>query len=235
MAQATIGPFSQTASTAGSGALPRVAMLPIYGNLADFLHAIGDIKPSRVLLNPWPGTATEKDLVEFVDRDKRLVELIDGTLVEKAVGSNESIIAGAILSAINQFIRGRKLGVVGGEAFMARMISGRVRMPDVSYVSFDRFPDRTFPKTPITPMGPDLAVEVLSESNTRAEMDQKLKEYFSSGTKLAWIVDPESESVEVYLGPEKPERIQHQGESVDGGAVLPGLIIPLNDIFHPYE
>jgi Uma2 family endonuclease len=218
-----------------SSTVPPARGESAYDNLAEFLHALGDISPHRVLLDPPPGTATEQDMLLLVERDKRMVELIDGTLVEKGVGSIESIIATSIATAISNFIKPRKIGIVAGEAFMARMRTGRVRMPDVSFVSFDRFPDRIFPKSPITPLGPDLAVEVLSVTNTRAEMDQKLKEYFSSGTRLAWIADPDTETLEVYLSPEKPVRVLTIAESVDGGDVLPGFSMTLQDIFHPYE
>ena len=70
----------------------------------------------------------------------------------------------------------RKLGTVGGEAFLTRMSSGRVRMPDVCFTSFDRLPGRKASRDPITAIAPDLAIEVLSESNTRPEIAQKLKE-----------------------------------------------------------
>ena len=57
------------------------------------LGATGLVLLSRIRFDPWPGTATEADLLRFVERDKRLCELIDGTLVEKPVGWEESAIA----------------------------------------------------------------------------------------------------------------------------------------------
>lgn len=237
MAQLTIGQLPpKTATTGGPPEFPsgRLAIPPVYNTLAEFVHALGDISPSRILFDPWPGTATEKDLIEFVDRDKRLVELIDGTLVEKPVESYESLIAGLILRAILNFVLPRKLGTVGGEAFLTRMSSGRVRMPDVSFTCFERLPGGKASREPINPVSPDLAVEVLSESNTRREIDQKLEEFFQSGTQLAWIFDPKAQSVEVYLNANARELKLHIDDSLDGGSVLPGFQLSLREVFETY-
>jgi hypothetical protein len=45
-----------------------------FQNVAELIHALGDIPPSRIILNPLPGTATEADVLRFVERDKRLCE-----------------------------------------------------------------------------------------------------------------------------------------------------------------
>lgn len=61
--------------------------------LADLLHRLGDIPASRVLIDPPLGTATEKDVIAVHARDGRLCELVDGTLVEKTMGFDESRVA----------------------------------------------------------------------------------------------------------------------------------------------
>jgi Uma2 family endonuclease len=212
-----------------------MAIPPKFDNGEEFVHGLGDVPLSRIVFDPWPGTATEQDLIDFVDHDdKRLVELIDGTLVEKVVGSWESIIAALIVRAILNFVSPRKLGIVGGEAFPTRTTPGRVRIPDVSFVSFDRLPGRKVSRESINPISPDLAIEVLSESNTHREIDQKLKEFFLSGTRLAWIVDPKSQSVEVYITEDAPNQTLAIGDSLDGGSVLPGFELSLKEIFETY-
>jgi Uma2 family endonuclease len=231
MAQITISKLPGPVAAATGAPAERIAIPPIYDNMAEFVHGLGDIPLSRILFDPWPGTATERDLLEFVERDKRLVELVDGTLVEKPMGNYESWIAQLISHAILSFVLPRGLGYVTGEAGMMRLASGRVRMPDVSFISVDRLPGGEPPREPIPSLSPDLAVEVLSDSNTESEIDQKLREYFSSGTKLAWIVDPVAKSVAVYSKPDRADQVLSVKDVLDGGSVLPGFVLPLVDIF----
>jgi hypothetical protein len=63
-----------------------IAQPPHFDNAAEWLQSLGNVPLERILFNPLPGTATEADLLALVERDKRLCELIDGTLVEKPVG-----------------------------------------------------------------------------------------------------------------------------------------------------
>jgi Uma2 family endonuclease len=223
-------------STSITGVMPTgVAAhnaLAHFPNLAEWWHSTGDVPLERIVTDPPPGTATEQDLLLFAERDKRLCELIDGTLVAKPVGYMESLIAGWLITALNNFVMPRKLGLVSGEAGMIRMVSGRVRLPDVAFVSFDDLPGRQIPREPIPTLPPTLAVEVLSESNTATEIRQKLKEYFESGTRLAWVIDPRVRVVDVYVSfKEAPARTLRAGDLLDGGSALPGFTMPVSDLF----
>ena len=71
---------------------------------AELLERLGGISPSRVLLDPPPGHATVEDVIAAHDRDNRLCELVDGTLVEKPMGYGESFIAGTVLMALRLFV-----------------------------------------------------------------------------------------------------------------------------------
>ncbi len=168
--------------------------------IADLLKRLGNIPANRVRLHPTPGTATEKDLLEILDRENRLCELVEGTLVEKPMGYEESEIAGTILTSIKLFVRPRKLGIVTGPDGTIKLFAGLVRIPDVTFASWNCFPDRKRPKTPIPHIAPDLAVEVLSKSNTKSEMVRKLDEYFKAGVKLVWLVDPKTKTVRGLYG-----------------------------------
>ena len=125
-------------------------------------------------LHPTPGTATEKDVLDVLDRENRPCELVEGTLVEKAMGYEESEIAGLLITFLNIFVRPRKLGIVTGADGTIRLFPGLVRIPDVAFASWDCFPDRKRPKARIPQLAPDLVVEVLSKGNTKAEMAKKL-------------------------------------------------------------
>jgi Uma2 family endonuclease len=198
----------------------------------EFLHKLGDIPISRVILDPWPGTATEEDLLHFVERDM-LCELVDGTLVEKPVGYEESLIALAIAQALRAFVRPRKLGIVSGPDATLRLRSGSIRLPDVSFVSASDLPGGKRPKGVKVPMFPiALAVEVISEGNSREEMRRKNREYFESGSKLVWLVYPITRTVAVFDGPtEEPARILSGDEKLDGGDVVPEFTMSLTDVF----
>jgi Uma2 family endonuclease len=72
---------------------------------------------------------------------------------------------------------------------------------------------------------------IISEGNTASEMDRKLAEYFQSGTRLAWIVDPGPRTVAVYHGPGPAIATLAESDALTGGDVLPGLQFPIADIF----
>ncbi len=198
--------------------------------IGDLLKRLGDIPAGRVRLHPTPGTATEKDVIEILDREKRPCELVEGTLVEKPMGFEESEIACLLITALNIFVRPRKLGIVTGESGTMRLFQGLVRIPDVAFASWDCFPGRKRPKTPIPLLSPDLVVEVLSKSNTKAEMNRKLGEYFAAGVRLVWLVDPRKRTARVYTAVDRSVLLK-EDQSLDGGDVLPGFVLPLSELF----
>ena len=143
--------------------------------LADLLERFGAIPAARIRYDPPPGTATEQDVITLEARENRLFELVDGVLVEKAMGFYESFLAMRLVQFLLTFVEQHALGIVAGAAGMLRLAPGRVRIPDVSFISWDRLPQRRVPRQPIPDLVPDLAVEVLSEGNTPREMEQKLQ------------------------------------------------------------
>ena len=146
------------------------------------------------------------------------------------MGCRESIIAGAILAAIRYFAIPRKLGIVMGEAGPIRLMPGLVRIPDVTFVSKSRLPGGHVPVEPMPHLIPDLAVEVLSQSNTKAEMSRKLREYFEAGVRIVWFIDPATRSATVYSSPSQSVTL-NSDQNLDGGDVLPGFVLPLAEVF----
>jgi Uma2 family endonuclease len=202
-----------------------------FDNGAEWLHALGDVPMERIIFDPWPGTATEADLLRFVECDKRLCELIDGTLVEKPVGYRESAVAMRLGARLTLWAHANDAGVVTGADSTLRMRNGRIRLPDVAFVSRERFPGNQLPAEAIPSLTPDLAVEVLSESNTVAEMEQKLREYFQSGTRLAWLIDIRERTISVYHEPARPLRVLEAADLLDGEQVAPGFSMPVAELF----
>jgi Uma2 family endonuclease len=200
---------------------------PKFQTVADLLHELGDIPPERVRLRPTPGEATESDLLK---PDGRLCELIDGTLVEKTMGAVESLLTVELLLMIATFVKRHRLGIVLGTDGMVRLMPGKVRLPDISFIAWDRLPGRKTPTTPILDLAPNVAVEVLSKGNTKAEMKRKLREYFSAGVLLVWLIDPKTRTVVVHTSPKASTKLV-VGQTLDGGDVLPGFALPLADLF----
>jgi Uma2 family endonuclease len=203
---------------------------PTFETFADVLHSLGDIDPGRVRLDPRPGTATERDLLRAMKKSDRLFELVDGTIVEKVMGYTEGGLAADIIHLLRTFLDQNDVGDVLAPDTTMRLWPRLVRLPDVTFVRWERYPNRQRPTQPIPDMVPDLAIEVLSRSNTPAEMERKLKEYFLAGASLVWFVDPDTRSVEVCTSPD--ERITlTEDDTLDGGDILPGLRLPVRSVF----
>ncbi|MCY2967685.1 MAG: Uma2 family endonuclease [Planctomycetota bacterium] len=160
--------------------------------LADLVDRLGDVPLDRLILSPAPGVAVEADMIDVRERDNRLCELVDGVLVQKPMGFRESILAAALAQFLREFVVPHNLGHVSGADGMVRLAPGLVRIPDAAYFAWQSFPEGQLPAEAIPDLVPDLAVEVLSGSNTPGEMQRKLKEYFSSGVSLVWVVSPDA-------------------------------------------
>jgi Uma2 family endonuclease len=214
-------------------AVERTAQPPLaeVETLADLLERLGGVPPERVRLHPTPGTATEEDVLWLEGRaDKRLCELIDGTLVEKAMGFRESRLALYLGTLLDNMVRPLNIGLVTTADGMVWMVTGRIRIPDVAFFSWDRLPGRVCPTEPIPHLAPNLAVEVLSRSNTAAEMLMKRQDYFASGVELVWQVDPVTRLVHVYTTVETFQELT-AADTLDGGTVLPGFALPVAQLF----
>ena len=201
-----------------------------HGNLQELLDRLGNIPPSRVWLDPPPGQATENDVLEAERTQNRLCELVDGVLVEKGMGYGESVLAGALIEILRRFVKPRKLGVVSGADGMIRLFAGLIRIPDVSFASWDRFPNRKMPKTPVPALAPELVVEVLSESNTPAEMERKRAEYFGAGVQVVWEIDPVPRTVGVFTA-DGSVKMLDATQTLEGGNLLPGFSLVLAELF----
>ncbi len=206
---------------------------PILDNpttVGDLYLRFGPVPLSRVRLLPDGRAATEEDVIVIHDREGRLFELVDGVLVEKAMGTWESYLAQRLGRLLGNYVEDRGLGFVLGADGMARLMPGLIRIPDVSFVSWEQLPVREVPDTPMLKLAPDLAVEVISPGNTRQEMEQKLSDYFAQGVRLVWYMYPKSREVHVFTSPEKC-RVLQEADELTGDDVIPGFRLPLLTFF----
>lgn len=197
---------------------------------ADLVERFGPIPLSRIRHVPIPGTATERDVVRIHDQEKRLCELVDGVLVEKTVGTYESYLAGLLVHFLWTHVQRYRLGIVLPADGMMRLAPGTVRIPDVSFISWQRLPGKEIPRDPIADLVPDLAGEVISKNNTGEELQRKLCDYFTAGVREVWYVYPTSREVYVHAAPEQ-YTIFHEQDEIEGGQVLPGFSLPVQQLF----
>ena len=169
--------------------------------------------------------------------DKRF-ELYDGVIEEMPPSSPEnSYLAGLIIALLNNFVVPRHLGFVTVPDGGYKLGMNKVYQPDVAYISRERLPSlKNIGK--VIPMAPDLAVEVISPSETQRKVTRKAHDYLRGGTKLVWAVYPDEKEVDVYrltdAGDITIKTINAEGE-LAGEEVLPGLKIALKAIFEAAE
>lgn len=192
--------------------------------LAELVDSLGGIPLQRIRLKPMPGTATETDLLS-----ENCCELVDGVIVERGVGYFESRLGTVLLVLIENWLATNNIGYCNGEGALTRMRLGNVRVPDVSFVRWDRVGNQV-PRDPICDVGPNLAVEILSHTNTKAEIDRKRTEYFDAGVELVWIVDPVKRIVEAWTTP-RDCHLFGVADTLDGAGVLPGFAVSIKEWF----
>ncbi|MDZ4847934.1 MAG: Uma2 family endonuclease [Pirellulaceae bacterium] len=201
----------------------------VASSLSDILIELGGIAIDRVHHDPIPGSASLDDLQRSHDKGS-LCELVDGTLVDKAMGWQESLIAAFLIEILGAFSRRHNLGVVTGPDGFVRILGSLVRGPDVAFISWERLPNRRMPEVSVPECVPDLAIEVISLGNTLAEMSRKRREYFHAGVRIVWMVDPRERTVAVYTSITNYV-VLDDSKQLCGGDVLPGLEIILSEVF----
>ena len=201
-----------------------------FQTVAEMVRQLGDVPLKRIRMNPPPGRAKVADVEKTRNKHRILCELVDGTLVEKAMGYEESVLALFLGGKLTDFVMSRKLGLVSGEAGMMEIRENLVRIPDLAFVSWDRIPKRNRSLKATPRISPNLAIEILSKSNTSGEMDRKRSDYFSTGTQEVWQIDPKKRTVSVYRSIEEFETIK-EPDILTGGELLPGFEISLNVLF----
>jgi Uma2 family endonuclease len=202
-----------------------------YETAAELLDALGGIPPERILMQPPPGTATERDVTAAEGRPrKRICELIDGVLVEKALSFRKALLGVALGGFMHAFLDEHDLGILLGPGGKLRLSPGLVRTPDISFISWDRLPGGQLPDEAIPDLIPSLAVEILIPGNTAGELQRKLRDYSRAGVEVTWLIDLQKQTAEAYTVPDRRRRIGKNG-SLDGGTVLPGFRLPLKQLF----
>lgn len=163
--------------------------------------------------------------------DLRL-ELLDGELkIMPPSGLEHGENAGDMFGFIWTFVRQHKLGrVTAAETgyVLHRNPSGRdtVLAPDVGFIAAGRVEGRI---EKYAPVAPDLAVEVVSPNDSSDEVQDKVTKYLKYGTQLVWVVYPRLQQIVVHT--QDGARTLSRDDTLDGGAVLPGFSLALDEFF----
>ena len=225
-------------------------------DLAEHFQVPGE----RIILDPLPFTATEADLLDW-NAKHGICELVDRTLIMKRVPIEdqllsrrywddpeeqrsmavfESFVTQELNFALLSFVKQSGLGRVADAQAIQRTNTDERRIPDLSVFTTETmrsvYPSgkvATLPK--VFPRIADIAIEILSESNTNEEIARKRREYFDSGSRLVWIVDPRGQTVEVWTGTDTPDSVLTRSDTLTGGDVLPGFELSIDQWFSDAE
>lgn len=159
-------------------------------------------------------------------------ELVRGELrLTPPPGAPHGRAATNLVVLVANFVKEHRLGFVFGDSMGYELVRfpHTVRVPDGSFVRSDRVPPEGLGPG-IFKFPPDLAVEVLSPSDTASLLEERTRDYALAGTPLIWIVDPMRRTI-MTIPAEAPVSWLAEGDTLDGGNVLPGFSCPVAEVF----
>jgi Uma2 family endonuclease len=174
---------------------------------------------------------TAEELLEL-PADNMRHELVRGELTTRAPTSGEhGIRTFNIATILGAYIRSKDLGAgFGAETgFIVARNPDTVLAPDCAFVRKERIPAQGVPKG-FWPGAPDLAVEVLSPSDSASDVLGKIDAWLEAGTRLVWVVDPKKKTVTVFA-PKRQPMILKEKDVVEGEDLLPGFRLEVEEIF----
>lgn len=179
---------------------------------------------------------TEAEIQSLPD-DGYIHEVVGGELVMSPKNNFfHGRICTRILVALETFNRAHRLGAVLDSSTGFWMFNRNLRAPDVSFVTKNRMELLGFRPSDkrFFSGAPDLAVEVLSPNNARDEVDRRLRDFFGSGTQIAWVVNPDQECVEICHSLEKRQLLGPAG-FLNGEQLLPSFRYSISDLFKEWD
>jgi Uma2 family endonuclease len=180
-------------------------------------------------------TSTKLVTAEELERmpdDGFRYDLIAGVLIKQMPANfQHGALAATIAWILNNWVKPRRLGIVVGAetGFLLARNPDHVLGPDVAFVRADRLPAKRQWRHYL-PLAPDLAVEVVSPSDSAQLVTDKVIDYLEHGVRLVWVVHPVRQTVTVWQ-PDRSSRTLSVVDELDGGDVLPGFRVAVAEIF----
>ena len=166
-------------------------------------------------------------------KDCRNYELWDGHLVERAVSRISAFVGVQTSAALIGFVWPARLGSVYGSDLGLKVFANRPRhvpRADVVFISRQSLDDAIVADTPFLEVVPELLVEVVSPSNTAADIDRKVTEYLDAGVSLVWVIYPATRHAFIHRADGTVELVP-PGGVLRGENVIPGFELPLASLF----
>lgn len=176
---------------------------------------------------------TVEEFERYHDGTDDRLELVRGRIVrEPPANFRHGQVDSRLAYRIRRWVDEHGLGeVVTNVGFVLSERPATVRGPDIAFVSRERIPAEVAP-TGFARFMPDLAVEILSPSNTASDVQEKVLEYLEAGVRLIWIVDPRHRRATVYRS-RSDIRLLSEEDHLDGDPVLPGFTVALSEVLAP--
>ena len=171
-------------------------------------------------------TMNEAELMAL-PQDGMKRELVDGEIRVSPAGSRHGQVVVELAIALGGYVKSHRLGFVFDSSTGVWMPSGNLRVPDLTFVAAHRLPQG--PPTGFLSVAPDLAVEVLSPSDSKRDVLDKVGEYLSSGVRLTWVIDPETRKAAAHRSLTDVREL-HDDDDLDGEDVVPGFHCRLGNI-----
>jgi len=179
---------------------------------------------------PESRLVTAEEFLQLAAKMDR-AELIAGKVIELSpAGAEHSCIGARISAKLLAHADGADAGMctTADGGYVLSRNPDMVRAPDAAFVARDRLPEGGAPRG-FFEGAPDIAVEVMSPSETAGEIEAKTQEYLRAGTRLVWIIYPDERLARVWRADGTTTLIEEDGSLV-GEDVLPGFELPLGDV-----
>lgn len=173
---------------------------------------------------------TDEELLAL-PKDGRKREVVNGEMFAMSPASFDhgDAISG-IYGPLWAAVRAKRLGNLADGQTGFRLRTGDLYCPDIAFVSAKRVAEHRRKGNVFFDGAPDLAVEVLSPSDTLGVLEEKLAQFFAEGMRVAWVVHPRTRTIHVYHSPAHVSVVGMDG-FLDGEDVVPGFRLAVADIF----
>ena len=177
---------------------------------------------------------TEDDFFEFCQENQlyRIERNADGSLViEEPAGFYSSEKNGELFFYLKLWTKNTKTGKTTESSGGFILPNGAMRAPDAAWVSFERLGAidehqlKKFPR-----LVPEFVIELRSQTDRLKKLHTKMEEYIANGVLLGWLIDPKTETSNIYRADGSMEEVQGFDRSLSGEDVLPGFELPLVEL-----